>query len=443
MDYEQLSMVADKFSWVFAALRLNACGKEAKFCRRARLIPPFRLGLALTATSARQQVETRTDFHRGFHALWGPQVSSEACYKQRATPQCAELARTLSARLMSDMRWKVFGFTTGRACGEFRRILIQDGTACAMHAALREVLPGRFKKVKPAAVALHTAMERLCAAPPTVVLPPDTTSAQAFLPEPTALCASGLLADRGSSDLHSLRRVQEAGGCCIIRAKAGMNPQVVEALREDGKRLRSLRNQPLQPIHTTLPQRQRVALGVRWDGDGCPRCLRLIVSWNRRTKRCCSWLTNLPPTRSPREVICRACKGRWPGERRCKEWKAYANRHAFDTAKVAMVAGWIGAAIAAAALKRFLAHATPLIAGVAMSTRQAARCVTYVLSDIVQAWKPAQGAGLDDAFMSAVTSLACHARRAHPQRDRHRGRFQLGLEPLFGNNDAAEIREAA
>jgi hypothetical protein len=108
-----------------------------------------------------------------------------------------------------------------------------------------------------------------------------------------------------------------------------------------------------------------------------------------------------------------------------------------------MVKGWIWAAIVAAARKRFLAHATHLIVGVAMSTRKAAMCVTDVLSDIVQALKAAHGAGLADALVSAVTYLACHVQRAHPLRDRQIGHFQLGLEPLFGSNDAAEIREAA
>jgi len=126
-----------------------------------------------------------------------------------------------------------------------------------------------------------------------------------------------------------------------------------------------------------------------------------------------------------------------------KEWKSYAHLHAFDTEKVAIVEGLIWAAIAAAARKRFLAHATQLIVGVAMSTRKAAMYVTYVLSDIVPALKTAHGTGLADALVSAVTYLACHAQRAHPQRDRHIGRLQLGLEPLFGSHDAAEIREAA
>ena len=66
--------------------------------------------------------------------------------------------------------------------------------------------------MKPAAVELHTTMDLLGDAPTTVVLPPDTTSEQAFLPEPLSLHASVLLADRGYVDLHYLRRVQDAGG---------------------------------------------------------------------------------------------------------------------------------------------------------------------------------------------------------------------------------------
>ena len=63
-------MVADKFQWVFSEALLNACGKEVRFCRRQRTITPFRLGLALTATSASQRADTLADFHRGFNALF-------------------------------------------------------------------------------------------------------------------------------------------------------------------------------------------------------------------------------------------------------------------------------------------------------------------------------------------------------------------------------------
>jgi hypothetical protein len=47
------------------------------------------------------------------------------------------------------------------------------------------------------------------------------------------------------------------------------------------------------------------------------------------------------------------------------------------------------------------------------------------------------------ALEKAVTYLACHAQRAHPERDRQTGRSQLGLEPCFEHDDMIEFAEAA
>src|SRR6266436_1033289 len=427
MDHGQLRMVADKFQWVFAEALLNACGKDAKFCRRERIITPFRLGLALTATCASQRVETLADLHRGFNALFGTTVTYKAFYNQVAKPHFADFARTMTERLISDMTLKVLGFAKGRAFAEFRHIVIQDGSSFAIHDGLREVFPGRFKVVKPAAVELHTTMDLLCDAPTTVVLSPDTTSEQAFLPEPASLRASLLLADRGYLDLHYMRRVQDAGGFFLIRAKAGMNPQVVEAFREDGTRLRSLRNKPLKAIHAKLPKRQRVELVVEWQVEERPLRLRLLISWNRQTKEFCYLLTNLPAKRYRLDMIYRAYKWRWQVELLFKEWKSYANLHAFDTENAAIVEGLIWTAIAAAALKRFLAHMTQLLTAVPMSTRKVAMCAVHVLGGIIQALKTGDVAGLYEAMEEAITYLACHAQRAHPKRDRKTGRSQLGL----------------
>src|SRR5213594_2182164 len=443
MDHGQLSMVADKFQWVFSESLLNACGKDAKFCRRERIITPFRLGVALTATCASDRVETLADFRRGFHALFDTTITYKAFYNQLAKPHLAAFMRTMASRLIGELTLKVLGFAKGRVFAAFRHIVIQDGSSFAIHDGLREVFPGRFKVVKPAAVELHTTMDLLCDAPTTVVLTPDTTSEQAFLPEPPSLRDSLLLADRSYVDLHYLRRVQDEGGFFLIRAKAGMNPQVLEAFREDGQRLRSLRNKSLQTIHAKLPKRQRVELRVEWLVDGAPLCLRLILSWNRRTKSFCYFLTNLSSQRYPIEVICRAYKWRWQVELLFKEWKSYANLHAFDTANAAIVEGLIWTAIAAAALKRFLAYMTQLLAEVPMSTRKVAMCAVHVLGAIVRALQRGDVAGLYAALEAAVTSLACHAQRAHPKRDRHRGRSQLGLEPLFGSDDVIEFAEAA
>src|SRR5206468_2375690 len=150
---------------VFAESLLNACGTEAQFCRRQRIITPFRLGLALTATCASQPIETLADFHRGFHALGGTTVTSKAFYNQGAKPHLAAFARTMTARLIGDMTLQVLGFNKGRACAECRHIILQDGSAFAIHDGWREGCPGRCKVVKPAAVELHTTMAFLCDAP--------------------------------------------------------------------------------------------------------------------------------------------------------------------------------------------------------------------------------------------------------------------------------------
>jgi len=349
----------------------------------------------------------------------------------------------MTERLIGEMTLKVLGFQKGQAFAEFHHIVMQDGSSFAIHDGLREVFPGRFKAVKPAAVELHATMDLLCDAPTTVVLTPDTTNEQAFLPAPATLTRSLLLADRGYVDLGYLRRVDQARGFFLIRAKAGMNPQVVEAFREDGKRLRSLRNKPLKAIHAKLPKRQRVELVVQWQVDAGPLRLRLIISWNRQRQEFCSLVTNLPAKRYPLDMICRAYKWRWQVELLFKEWKSYANLHAFDTTNPAIVEGLIWAAIAAAALKRFLAHMTQLLVEVPMSTRKVAMCAVHVIGGIVQALKTGDMAGLYDALEAAMTYLACHAQRAHPKRDRQTGRAQLGLEPLFGSDDVVEIAEAA
>src|SRR5437667_3465897 len=209
MDHGQLSMVADKFQWVFSEPLLNACGKDVKFYRRQRIITPFRLGLALIATCASQRVETIADFHCAFNALFGTTITYKAFYNQVAKSHFADFARTMTERLVSDMTLKVLGFKKGHAFAEFHHIVIQDGSSFAIHDSLREVFPGRFKAVKPAAVELHATMDLLCDAPTTVVLTPDTTNEQAFLPEPASLKDSLLLADRGYLDLGYMRRVQD------------------------------------------------------------------------------------------------------------------------------------------------------------------------------------------------------------------------------------------
>ena len=153
---------------------------------------------------------------------------------------------------------------------------------------------------------------------------------------------------------------------------------MLEAFREAGNACTRSVISRCKTIHAKLPKRQRVARVVPWHVDGCPLCLRLICSWQRRTKRCGSFLTNLPSPQYPLAVICRTYKGSWPVELLLKAWQSYAKLPAFDTANPPLVEGLLWIAMAAAALKRFLAHMTQRLAEVPMSTRKVAMCAIHV-----------------------------------------------------------------
>lgn len=441
MDRLHISTVANKFQSVFNESTLNELGKEVRFCRRQRFITPFRLALSLNATCATQRVETLADFQRSFNALFDANISYKAFYNQLAKPHFADFIRHATAELISEMTLKVLGFEKGDAFSEFKRIVIQDGSSFAIDDALREVFPGRFKTVKPAAVELHTTMDLLCDAPTCIVLTPDTASEQAFLPEVAELQGSLLLADRGYLDFNYLSRLIQHGAAFIIRAKSGLNPYIQDAFDETGKRLRALCGRELKAVHQKLPKRRRVELRVSWQLEDGPLCLRMIVSWNRQTKSFCYLLSNLEAEHYSLDTICRAYKWRWQVELLFKEWKSYANLHAFETTSKEIVEGLIWVAISAAALKRFLAYATQVLTQVCISTRKVAMCARHVLDDIFCALRMGDIVALRRALKAAITYLSANAKRAHPERDRRTGRFQLGLEPLFDNDDLIVTEE--
>ena len=102
-----------------------------------------------------------------------------------------------------------------------------------------------------------------------------------------------------------------------------------------------------------------------------------------------------------------------------KEWKSYANLHAFDTQKAAIAEGLIWASICAALLKRFLAHAAQRVHRVAISTRVAAMCLTGTLPRLFGALIHRTRQVSAEVY-SALEFLAYNARRAHPKRDKTR-----------------------
>jgi len=447
MDQKQLTITAEKFQNIFSEPRINIFGEEIGFCVRERIITPFRFVLSLTSSFASKQIETIADLHRDFNSLFKTKVTYKAFYNQMDKPHFPELMGQMVSLTIHETFLKVLGFKNPHAFSEFKQILIQDGTSLSVKDALREVFPGRFKHIKPAAVELHTTMDLLCDTPIIITLTPDTENEQAYLPKPETLKDCLLLMDRGYVNLKYLREVDRNDGKFVIRGKEGMNPLIVDAYLEDGSRPRQLRNKKLDEIRDKLPKKKAADLQVAWIIDEKPLYLRMIITWNSNIKEFQYLITNLSYDLYPIRKLCLAYKLRWQIELLFKECKSYANLHAFDTEKPDIVEGLIWAAILSAVIKRFLAHATQLVAKVEASTRKVAMCAYHALEPLFQCLKNGCILGIRNVLEEGIRYLAVNACRAHPKRDRQRGRSQLGLEPLLEVHneidDCVEFAETA
>jgi hypothetical protein len=81
-------MIIDKFQWVFSDALRNTCGKDVKFGRCQRVLTPWRLGLALTATCASGSRRSPIALPLQY-SLW----HHKACDNQMAKPHGADFAR--------------------------------------------------------------------------------------------------------------------------------------------------------------------------------------------------------------------------------------------------------------------------------------------------------------------------------------------------------------
>ena len=163
--------------------------------------------------------------------------------------------------------------------------------------------------------------------------------------------------------------------------------------------------------------------------------------WNKEKKSFVYLLTNLPQERYDIDTVCLLSKLRWHVELLLKEWKSYANLHAFGTTDAHIAEAFIWASLAAAALKRFLAHATEHLLQVVMSTRKAAMSPAYVLPELFRALRHGNGPWFRRAFEVVIRSLGANAKRAHPRRDARTGRSRLGLQPIFAHTDNTALTD--
>lgn len=406
---------------------ITQIARNVGFTVRLRDVKPAALASTLIYSLGGRKTETLSDIQRSFNALSGSTVCYKPFHNQLAKPSFPEFIREVLCHLLGQMTVKILKPLPSSTLAMFEDIILQDGSSFAVKDSLKEAYPGRFTAISPAAVELHATMSVFADQPITISLSPDSQGERDFLPEPESLTHKLILGDRGYEDTEYVARVRDAGGHAIIRCKGTLNP-VVKSCQVNGRLPRALRDRPLKEIIGKL-RGKHADLDVEWPRKKVVGNLRLVLIWNPKFKRHMYLLTNLDRETFSPATVRTLYRLRWQVELLFKEWKSYANLHAFPTGKAGIAEGLMWAALAAALLKRFLAHSAQLVfAGVEISTRRTAMAVAEFMPSLIRALL--SGRGLLKILRCILLFLSTQALRAHPKRDRTRGRLQLGLEPL-------------
>lgn len=406
---------------------LTSVGRATRHCRRLRDITPQRLVCALVEALGALRVETIADILRTFNAQTGLNIQYKAFYNRLAQPEFPRFMRQVYRDVLRNLSANILRPAARGQLGCFEDLVIQDGSSFAVHDALARTFKGRFTTVSPAAVEIHTFVSVFHDQVIDAELAPDKDPERQFLPPPRTLTGKLLLADRGYQSLEYWEEVQAAGGSFLMRAKSNLNPRLVKVRGPHG-RLPRFEGRSLQDVLDFLPRR-RVELEVEWDRPaGRTLRLRMVLIWTRHKKQYLTLVTNVPRRILTAPEVAEVYRLRWQIELVFKEWKSYANLHAFTSAKAPLVEGLIWASLCAAALKRTLAHASQRSGtSTAISNRIVAMCGAHILPELLRS--ALGGFRRLEAILERIFRyLWANASRAHPQRDRVRGRMRFGLE---------------
>lgn len=431
MKQKQFNKLARQLTQIFCGDNLNQLARKCRFMRRERKIEPFKLMLSIISTLGSGKIETLADLQRSYNFMAEENVAYKPFHNQLSKPEFSEFMRHAAEYLLEKLIQKSLNAPLKGAFSEFERLLLQDGSSFAVKDELAAIYPGRFHAVSPAAVELHVTYDLLNEKLEAVKITEDTAGEREHLPAPAQLANALLLADAGYFSRDYLALLIKEYARFIIKADSKINP-IIECCHTPTKRNKDLLGTKLKSAFSYLSKEQPNDLTVQWQtSDRDWFTCRLIVTWNPVTK-CFQYLaTNLPRSRySPAKTI-EAYRLRWQIELLFKEWKSYANLKSFNTGKPQIVEGLIWGAVMTATLKRYLACCTQSLFHVEVSTRKVAMCANHVLEPLMTVLSKKRKVGLSQALGTALHFFRTNAKRAHPKRDREKGRLKIGLTPCF------------
>jgi hypothetical protein len=402
---------------------------------------------ALIVTVGASCTQYISDVLRTMNAREGWSIRYKPFWDRLAKVAFPRFMKAMFQRLCRELVADVLHAEKGTDASFFSDVFMDDGSSFAVADGLKKVFPGRFTKVKPAAVELHAHMSLKSDQLVSVALAPDKEAERQFLPSAESLPARSLsLRDRGYVDLdyfEALEGRKNGPAYLIVRTNDSLNPVVDEIHGVPRAFAKKWQGKKLQQLPRSFLGRG-ANLSVSWARPGGESLrLRLVVrheqprvSKTRKKKSLTAkerryveknqWaflLTNLPDHFSA-DAIFRLYRLRWQVELAFKEWKSYANLHALQSEHPAIVEGFIWASLCAALIKRALAHWAQLTHGSPISVRIAAQAGPQLLPRLAD-WVASVSA--DATFATLLAFLAENARRTHPRRDARRTQNTLGF----------------
>lgn len=404
--------------------------RSTGFLRRKRILVPHALVLALLTSLGMGKTDWIADILRAYNALTGTSLRYKPFHNQLKKRQFPEWMRQVLETALLKLALDVLEPLPQSKLEMFEDIVMHDGTSFAVKTSLRRVFPGRFKKVSPAAVELHVTMSGFSNSPASIILAPDKDAERHFRPDPASLKGCLALEDRAYQDKKYFIAINREGGYFIIRGTKNIKPLIQEAYDENGVRLRALEGKRVSPRR--LP-RQSLDLKIGWGKNDNEYIGRLAVIYRpgRRNKKEYTYLhTNLSREIFSVKEVGTLYRLRWQIELLFLEWKSHANLHKFDTGKKAIAEGLIWASILASMFQRYIAHSAEILSGVELSTQRVAKSTQHFLPSIIAALLSLSLYRIISALNAALEFLKENAMRAHPKRDRLKGRLQAGLRPI-------------
>lgn len=424
----QTKTIVNLLRRVFREEEVDRIARATGLMRRKREITPLALLVACLSTLGIAKVQWLADILRTFNRFTGKVVRYKPFHNQLAKPEFALFLQELVCRALDELTVPVFRAVPGSSLAKFKDIIIHDGSSFRLKDNLATEWPSRFWNRAPAAMEIHATMSATQDNVIRLTIAPDKEAERPFLPSGDELRRRLLLGDRGYESRDVFNEIEAQGGFFIIRGNLAIKP-TIRCAYVSRRRLRRLEGKPLNL--RSLPN-ETVDIEIEWSTGNKSWEGRLVIlrTKGKRNKKSVVLLhTNLTRAEFHWRDVALLYRLRWQIELVFKEWKSHANLHRFDTSKDPIAEGLVWASLLVAILKRYLCHATQRGTGVELSTQRAASSARHFLDDVLRSLLAGHRA-LASALRSAINFLVENAQRAHPDRDRRRGRLSAGLRPI-------------